>query len=62
MVVALVIGIPLLALFAWAAVYDFRRRHAPRTGHDVSEAARRARGAAEGGGGVTGPGRLGSPY
>jgi hypothetical protein len=47
-VLVLLIGGPILAFFAWALVFDFRQRHAPRTGHDIGKAARRARGDAEG--------------
>jgi hypothetical protein len=32
--------VPLFVLFAWAVVFDLRRRHAP--GHDIEAAARRA--------------------
>jgi hypothetical protein len=33
--------IPLFILFAWAVVYDRRRRHAPS--HDIESAAQRTR-------------------
>ena len=48
MVLILFIGIPLAALFVWGAVFDLKRRNAAHTGHDISAAALRARGDAEG--------------
>jgi hypothetical protein len=48
----LLILAPLVALLAWAAAFDLkrRRRRAHLDGHDVSAAANRVRGRAEGGG------------
>jgi hypothetical protein len=50
MVLVLLVGIPLGALLCWAGIFDFRRRHAGHPSHDIAAQARRARGAAEGGG------------
>jgi hypothetical protein len=54
----LLISVPLIALIIWAVVFDLkrRRRHEPRTSHDVNSAAYRARAAADarGGGGPGG--------
>jgi hypothetical protein len=53
----LLILVPLIALVTWAVAFDLkrRRRHAPLTSHDISSAARRARGSADARGG-SGPG------
>ena len=61
MLVLLVVLVPIIALFAWGAVFDHkrRRRHA-LTGHDVSSAARRARGEADARGGSSVEGGGGS--
>jgi hypothetical protein len=52
MIAMLLILAPLVALLAWAAAFDLkrRRRRAHLDGHDVSAAANRVRGRAEGGG------------
>ena len=51
-----VIGIAFVALLVWAAIFDFRRRRATPTGHDIRAEARRARGHADGNGASFNPG------
>jgi hypothetical protein len=44
MTIFLVVLAPLIALFAWAIIFDLkrRRRHAVLTSHDIGSASRRA--------------------
>ncbi|HEY0451104.1 hypothetical protein [Actinophytocola sp.] len=46
----LLLFVPLVALVVWGVVFDLKRRRRPVTGHDISSAAKRARGNAEAGG------------
>jgi hypothetical protein len=59
--VLVVIGIAFAALLVWAAIFDFRRRRAAPTGHDIRAEARRARGHAEGSGASFNPGGGSTP-
>ena len=56
MIILLIVLVPLIALCIWAAVFDLkrRRRRAPRTAHDISAAAIRARADADARGGSPG--------
>jgi len=47
-VLILLVGIPLAALFIWGAVFDVKRRRSAPTAHDISAAALKARGDADG--------------
>jgi hypothetical protein len=49
MIVWLIIGVPIVALFAWGLIFDLkrRRRRDALTGHDIGSAARWAQGNAD---------------
>jgi hypothetical protein len=50
MIVWLIVGVPIVALFAWGLIFDLkrRRRRDALTSHDIGSAARRAQGNADG--------------